>query len=153
MSPERYAKFIGVKIGTNNFIPDKNCWSSEPYLITIGSNCQITTGVRIFTHVGGNVVRNVLPNFDVFGRVTIGDGALIAAGSVVTKSVPPKVVVGGNPARIISTIEKYIKQNERFNLNSKKMSEDEKARFLISLSEEKFITKKKMIFPDNFNMK
>lgn len=33
------------------------------------------------------------------------------------------------------------------------MSEDEKARFLISLSEEKFITKKKMIFPDNFNMK
>lgn len=153
MSPERYAKFIGVKIGTNNFIPDKNCWSSEPYLITIGSNCQITTGVRIFTHGGGNVVRNVLPNFDVFGRVTIGDGALIAAGSVVTKSVPPKVVVGGNPARIISTIEKYIKQNERFNLNSKKMSEDEKARFLISLSEEKFITKKKMIFPDNFNMK
>lgn len=171
MSPERYAKFIGVKIGTNNFIPDKNCWSSEPYLITIGSNCQITTGVRIFTHGGGNVVRNVLPNFDVFGRVTIGDwvyigtnslimpgvtigdGALIAAGSVVTKSVPPKVVVDGNPARIISTIEKYIKQNERFNLNSKKMSEDEKARFLISLSEEKFITKKKMIFPDNFNMK
>lgn len=54
------------------------------------------------------------PRFDTFGKVkigdyvyigtnslimpgvTIGDGSLIAAGSVVTKSVPPGVVVGGN---------------------------------------------------------
>lgn len=137
MSPEKYAKFIGVNIGTNNFIPDKNCWSSEPYLITVGSNCQITTGVRIFTHGGGNVARNKYPDFDVFGKVIIGDwvyigtnslimpgikigdGALIAAGSVVTKSIPPKVVVGGNPARILSTVDDYIRHNEKFNLNSK----------------------------------
>lgn len=33
--------------------------------------------------------------------VTIGDGAVIAAGSVVTKDVPPKALVGGNPAKII----------------------------------------------------
>ena len=52
--------------------------------------------------------------------VTIGDGALIATDSVVKKSVPSGVVVGGNPARIISTIEEYMKQNERFNLNAKK---------------------------------
>lgn len=37
----------------------------------------------------------------VLGGVTIGDGAIIAANSVVTKDVPPFTVVGGNPAKII----------------------------------------------------
>lgn len=35
--------------------------------------------------------------------VTIGDGAVVAAGSVVTKDVKPGVLVGGNPAKIISS--------------------------------------------------
>lgn len=163
MSPEKYAKFIGVNIGTNNFIPDKDCWSSEPYLITIGNNCAITNGVRIFTHGGARVARMKYPDFDVFGKVTIGDwvyigtnslimpgvtigdGALIAAGSVVTKSVPPKVVVGGNPARILSTVDDYIRHNEKFNLNSKKLNPIEKRKLLQSIATEKFITKKEMI--------
>lgn len=33
--------------------------------------------------------------------VTVGEGAVIAAGSVVTKNIPPYAVVGGNPARVI----------------------------------------------------
>ena len=33
--------------------------------------------------------------------VTIGEGAVVAAGAVVTKNVPPYAVVGGNPARLI----------------------------------------------------
>jgi maltose O-acetyltransferase len=33
--------------------------------------------------------------------VTIGRGALVAAGAVVTKDVPPFAIVAGNPARII----------------------------------------------------
>lgn len=37
----------------------------------------------------------------IMGGVQIGNGAVIAAGSVVTKSVPPYAIVGGNPARII----------------------------------------------------
>ena len=37
----------------------------------------------------------------VVGNVNIGEGAIIAAGSVVTKDVPPLAIVGGNPARII----------------------------------------------------
>ena len=37
----------------------------------------------------------------ILSGVTIGDGAVVAAGSVVTRDVPPYAIVGGNPARII----------------------------------------------------
>jgi hypothetical protein len=37
----------------------------------------------------------------VLGGVTIGDGAVVATGAVVTKDVPPYAIVGGNPAQII----------------------------------------------------
>jgi acetyltransferase-like isoleucine patch superfamily enzyme len=48
--------------------------------------------------IGGGAV--ILP------AVTIGDNAVIAAGSIVTKDVPPCVLVMGNPARIIREIPK-----------------------------------------------
>lgn len=44
-------------------------------------------------------------NVTVLPGVTIGDGAIIAAGSVVTKDVPDRTVVGGVPAKMIKTIE------------------------------------------------
>lgn len=47
-------------------------------------------------------------NAIIIGGVRIGDGAIVAAGSVVTKDVPPCAIVGGNPARII----KYRFDNE-----------------------------------------
>lgn len=37
--------------------------------------------------------------------VTIGDGAVIGAGSVVTKSIPPRVIAAGNPAKVIRAID------------------------------------------------
>lgn len=37
----------------------------------------------------------------IMGGVRIGDGAIIAAGSVVTKDVAPCTIVGGNPAKYI----------------------------------------------------
>ena len=129
--------------------------------ITIGNNVQITSGVAIHTHGGGNSVRSRIPDFDVFGKVqiedwayigaysqimpgvTIGEGAIVAAGSVVTKSVPPRTVVGGNPARYICTVDEYIQKNLEFNLqiHGKNLSLKEKRKFLLTLPEEKFLKK------------
>ena len=73
--------------------------------------------------------------------VTIGNHVLVAAGSVVTKSVPDNVVVGGNPAKILCTIDEYIERNMRYNLDSKGLSSVDKKKLLLSLPEEKFIRK------------
>jgi acetyltransferase-like isoleucine patch superfamily enzyme len=40
-------------------------------------------------------------NCTIMSGVTIGDGAVVAANSVVTKDVPPYTIIGGNPAKII----------------------------------------------------
>ncbi|MDT2022171.1 DapH/DapD/GlmU-related protein [Methylocella sp. CPCC 101449] len=40
----------------------------------------------------------------IIGGVTVGENSVVAAGSVVTKTVPPNTLVGGNPARIIRSI-------------------------------------------------
>jgi acetyltransferase-like isoleucine patch superfamily enzyme len=45
-------------------------------------------------------------NCIILKGVTIGEGAVVAAGSVVTSNVPPFTLVGGNPARIIKTLER-----------------------------------------------
>ena len=55
----------------------------------------------------------------VTGNVTIGEGAIIAAGSVVCKDVPPLAIVGGNPAKVIKYRDKEhyykLKEEGRFN--------------------------------------
>lgn len=53
LSPIKYARHIGVKVGYNTLIADKGHWPSEAYLISIGNNCAITEGVKIHTHGGG----------------------------------------------------------------------------------------------------
>ncbi len=49
-------------------------------------------------------------NVTILSGVTIGEGAIIAANTIVTKDVPPYAIVGGNPARIIKyrDIDKFI---------------------------------------------
>ena len=73
--------------------------------------------------------------------VTIGDNVLIAGGSVVTKSIPSNVVVGGNPARYICTVDEYVSRNLKYNTETKGLSKEEKKKFLLSLDENKFISK------------
>lgn len=41
----------------------------------------------------------------ILANVTIGENALVGAGSVVTKDVPENTIVAGNPARVLRTIE------------------------------------------------
>jgi acetyltransferase-like isoleucine patch superfamily enzyme len=40
----------------------------------------------------------------IIGGVKVGENSVVAAGSVVTKDVPPNALVGGNPARVIRPI-------------------------------------------------
>ena len=45
-------------------------------------------------------------NATILGGVTIGENAIVGAGSVVTKDVPANAIAAGNPARVIREIEK-----------------------------------------------
>lgn len=158
LSFEQQALKAGVRMGKDNqFL--SNFWSSEPYLIEIGDNCQITAGVKFFTHGGAKIARIIDSSFDCFGKikigsnvyigtnsllmpgVTVGDNVLISAGSVVTHSVPSNVVIGGNPAHIICSFEDYYQKNQKYNVGTKGLNSCEKRKVLLSLNEEKFIRK------------
>jgi acetyltransferase-like isoleucine patch superfamily enzyme len=41
----------------------------------------------------------------ILAKVTVGENAIVGAGSVVTKSVPPNAVVAGNPARVLRVLQ------------------------------------------------
>ena len=86
-------------------------------LVTIGADCLIGTHVSIIDNAFHDVVdRQQVPppqpviigdNVWIGNRaiilpgVTIGDGAVVGAGSVVTRDVAARTVVAGNPARVV----------------------------------------------------
>lgn len=155
---EKWARKRGVIIGKDCWIATKY-FGSEPYLIKIGDHVQVTDGVRFFTHGGGWLLRKDQPDFDCFGKisignnvyigncaiimpgVTIGNNVIIGAGSVVTKSFTDNVVIAGNPAKIIGKFEDYKKKMKGYNLGTKMLSARRKKDELLAASENKFIIK------------
>jgi acetyltransferase-like isoleucine patch superfamily enzyme len=63
-------------------------------------NC-VTTRVCRGASIGSNAT--------ILCGVTIGEGAIIGAGSVVTRDVPPYTIVAGNPAKILRKIDHTVK--------------------------------------------
>ena len=104
-----------VKIGDHTFINrDSEIFCKDR--VYIGDRCAVSWNVTImdndFHYIGTNGNSKAIYIGDdvwigcrslIMKGVHIGDGAVIAAGSVVTKDVPSYSVVGGNPAKVIKT--------------------------------------------------
>jgi len=106
--------FAQIIIGNNTYIGDRteiHAGSS----VKIGKGCNISWDVCIMDrdyHKLNSETEEIKPiviednvwigcNSIILKGVTISNGAVIAAGSVVTKDIAPGVLVGGNPARVL----------------------------------------------------
>jgi NDP-sugar pyrophosphorylase family protein len=106
----RLHQWRGVKIGQNVWIGYQVLLeTSRPHLITIGDNVIISIRAMMIAHFRGPQGIRIEddafigPGAIILPNVTIGRGAVVTAGSVVSSSVPPMTVVQGNPARPIAT--------------------------------------------------
>jgi acetyltransferase-like isoleucine patch superfamily enzyme len=114
-------------IGENSVI-NQRCRLDARGYITIGKNVSISPEVHIITadhdistdDIGGRNRPVKIEDFVFIGSramilpgVTIGEGAVVAAGAVVTKSVGPRELVAGIPARKIGM------RTSAFNYNTK----------------------------------
>jgi acetyltransferase-like isoleucine patch superfamily enzyme len=96
----------GVHLGKNVWISYNVVLETGfPQLITIDDDAFIGIGVIVIAHFkearrGVRIGKRAFigPGVIILPDVEIGDGAVVAAGSVVTTSVPPMTVVQGNPA-------------------------------------------------------
>lgn len=101
-------------------IDPSHCWH-----IRIGDNVTFAPKVHVLAHdtstkyfTGYTKVSNVTIGNNVFigagsillPGVTIGDNVIVGAGSIVTKNVDSNCVIAGNPAKIISSLDDYIKK-------------------------------------------
>lgn len=153
----KYYNSIGVKVGENMraFSP---LISAEPYLLEFGDNITVSGGVKFITH--DNSVIKVIPNTtDIFGKIEIGDNCfigygsiilpgvtlgnntIVAAGSIVTKSFTyGNVVIGGNPAKIICSIDEYKAKIKNNAVSTKGLGSEDKKNYLLK-NQGKFIKK------------
>ena len=108
-----------IHIGKNVFI-NMGCKFQDQGGIFIGDGALIGHNVVLATlnhakspqdrssmlpapiHIGKNVW--IGANATALPGVTIGDGAIVAAGAVVTRDIPENTIVGGVPAKVIRTI-------------------------------------------------
>jgi acetyltransferase-like isoleucine patch superfamily enzyme len=95
----------GVRMGKNVWIGyDVILDTSRPYLITIEDGASLSMRVTVIAHFretqGVKIEQDAFigPGAIILPNVTVGHGAVVTAGSVVTQSVPPMTVVQGNPA-------------------------------------------------------
>ena len=104
-------RWRGVKIGQGVWIGyDAVIETSHPHLVSIRDRAAIGIRVTIMAH--NREQRGVVIEEDVaigtgaiiLPNVKISRGAIVTAGSVVNKSVPPKTMVRGNPAQPIATV-------------------------------------------------
>ena len=109
-----------IRVGHDVFI-NQNCTFYDLGGLDIANDVMIGPNVSIITTghplepsrrraatIGKPIVieRNVwiAAGATIIGGVTVGEDSVVAAGSVVTKDVPPNTLVGGNPARVIRSI-------------------------------------------------
>lgn len=130
---ETYVNYLrkkGCKIGEGTVFFKPNhveIDSTRPWLINIGKNVQITKDVTILTHgydwsvikgkygtILGSSGKVVIGNNVFIGMkstilkgVKISDNVIIGANSLVNKDIPDNVVVAGNPAKIIMSLDDY----------------------------------------------
>ena len=138
-SSEDYIKYLrkkGCRIGDGTciFTSPLNVVIDEtrPWLIDIGEDVQITKNVTILTHgydwsvlagkydivlgssgkvkIGNNVFIGM--HSTILKGVNIGNNVIIGSNSLVNKDVPDDVVVAGNPARVIMSVEDYYEKRK-----------------------------------------
>lgn len=88
----------GVTIDDDVFVGPNVSFTNDKYPRIRGEWTLLRTRIKKGVAIGANSV--ILPG------VMVGEDVLIGAGSVVTKDVPSRAIVTGNPARIISYREK-----------------------------------------------
>lgn len=95
----------GVKIGNGVFVGHNVSFINDMFPRAINLDGSIQTDadwqlVETVVEDGASIGTSVT----ILGGVRIGAGALVGAGSVVTKDVPPRTVVAGNPAKFLRTL-------------------------------------------------
>lgn len=123
IEPPFYCDYgYNIKAGKNLFM-NFNCCILDVAEVKIGDNCMMGPNVQIYTathplkadkrNSGREFAKRICIGDNVWigghavinPGVTIGDNVVIGAGSVVTKSFSDNVFIGGNPAKIIKSID------------------------------------------------
>lgn len=90
----------GIQIGDNTLIAMHTCIVSSNHTIPAkGTHVRSQPDILLPVTIGSDVWIGM--NCTILGGVTIGDGAIVGAGSVVTRDIPPYAIAVGNPARVI----------------------------------------------------